>query len=477
MSTEEYNDRLNDLRFLLSDTDVIKFIIYLLIMIILAYPLMDIVSRSWSSGIMEQSAGTIRSISQSGISFLINVVIGFFVGSIILMFTDRRKKIQATILSIGLILIVEYMIGEFSVNWNIIYILLGIILGVIAGGGLKKGILRRQATMNICIVSILYIIISYLNIYMVQAQPAGDFLKDSIVVLGFSYFFGIVMNYKGKGKRIFVLGPGKSGKTVFMVGCYKIALGKAESPTRPNHNLREAFNQLHRPIDKRSKDEKLKSLSQTLGQLDESDPRPHELKEYWPRSTEEITDYDFIYEAGTLFPKEVLFRTIDYPGGFLGNLSNNMYNKIDKNTDGLTKTYIKISKEIVESDKLIFILDSNTYPVFDYITYYIDIINILHEKGKAFDSYIIVTKGDIFKEEFGKRPADNDYGKFKEFLEKKFSKNDYIKMLFTESATKDIYPVFYDTEKDERGTLKPLRNEDGNLFIFGFDEFMSCLME
>lgn len=455
--SEEYNDRLDDLRYLLSNKDVIKFIAYLLMMITLTYFSMDIVSRSWNTGIMEQSADAIRSIDQSGILFITNVVIGFFVSSIILMYTDRRKKIQAIILSIGLILIVIYMTNEFRVEWNIIYVLLGIIFGVFAGGGLKKNITSRQATTNICMVSISYIAISYLNIYIMQDRPIDEFFRDGIVVLGFAYFFGTVMSYKGKGKRIFVLGPGKSGKTVFMVGCYKIALNNAENPTRPNRNLREAFNQLHRSIYKISEGEK--------------------LKEYWPRSTEETTYYEFIYETGTLFPEDTLFRTIDYPGGFLGNLSDNMYKKIDKGTDNSIKTYINIAREIIESDKLIFILDSEAYPVFDYVTYYIDIINTLREKGNTFDSYIIATKCDIFKEEFGKRPTSHDYRKFKEFLEKKFSKSDHIRMLFVESSMKDVYPVFYDTEKDERGAIKPLRNEDGNMFIFGFDEFMRCLME
>jgi len=475
MSVKEKNDQMSDILTALSDRDVIKFIAYLAIIIALAYPLMSIVARSWGTGLMEQSADAIRTMSQSGISFFTNITVGFLAGSTILLFFDRKKRVQAFILVVGIIATIYYMISHFSINWNVLYALLGAVLGIIAGGGYKKSNNYRQAALNISTISICYIIISYLNIYTLQRdQSSGNFFIDSTVILAFSYFFGSVMNYKGKGKRIFVLGPGKSGKTVFMVGCYKVALAKAESPTRPNRNLRDAFRQLHGRIDKKSKNDTLLAQSEWI------DPPPREIKEYWPRSTEATEDpivYEFIYETGTLFPKEVLFRTIDYPGGYLGNLSDNMYKRIDKNIDRLTSTYVKIAKEITISDKLIFVLDSETYPIFDYITHYIDIINILREKRKEFDSYIVVTKSDIFKEEFGRRPSDNDYEKFKEFVEKKFSKNDYVRMLFVESSMRDIRPVFYDTERDEHGTLKPSRNIDGNIFIFGYDELMGILME
>ena len=97
---EEYCNKLYDLVYLLSNKDFRKFIIYLPIVAIFTYLSMDIISRSWNTGIMEQSANTIRNMSQSGISFLTNFVIGFFISSIILMYTDRRKKMQAIIFSL-----------------------------------------------------------------------------------------------------------------------------------------------------------------------------------------------------------------------------------------------------------------------------------------------------------------------------------------------------------------------------------------
>ena len=463
---EEYGNKLYDLVYLLSNKDFRKFIIYLPIVAIFTYLSMDIISRSWNTGIMEQSANTIRNMSQSGISFLTNFVIGFFISSIILMYTDRRKKVQAIILSVGLISIIVYMIIKFSTDWNWIYILLGGVLGVIAGGGIKKDIIHKQATNNVCIASILYIVISYLNIYIIQNQPPiEDFLKDSVVILGFSYFFGMMMNYKGKNMRIFVLGPGRSGKSVFMVGCYKAILNKAESPTRPNSNLLNAYNQLH----KMRTD--LTELTTSTTSRDTS--RDGVESDYWLGITEETKDYEFTCEAGKLFPKEILFRTIDYSGAFLKNLPDAMYKIILEDMDILTKKYIEVANEITASDKLIFILDGRKYPIFDEIIHYIDIINKLYKKGKKFEPYIVVTKSDIFMEEFRKR----EYLEFKKFVEDKFSNNDYIRMLFIETSIKSLYPVFYDTEKDASGILRPLRDRDGKLFVFGFDEFMDILLE
>ena len=56
--------------------------------------LMDIIARSWNTELMKDISNIIRVIDPSGISIFITFVIGFYIGSAILLFLDRKKRMQ-----------------------------------------------------------------------------------------------------------------------------------------------------------------------------------------------------------------------------------------------------------------------------------------------------------------------------------------------------------------------------------------------
>lgn len=428
----------------------IKFLIFLTIAIILTSFLMDIISRSWHTELMKTISGAIKFIYPDGVSALINIAIGFYVGSLLLLFLDRYKRIQAIIISIGIFIITNYISKNFDVNWNILYIGLGALIGVVLGSNLGKDfkkIGRKEfgnAARNVSMISIFYIIVAFLVIHIIS-EDIGSFVIDAIVVLSFSYFFGEVMNYRTQGPKIFVLGPAASGKTLFLAGCYMRMLDIAEIPVRASNDLLDLTDELH--------------------------------KVTWPSRTGGISKYQFTFEVGKIFPRETTLRTIDYPGVYLEDILSYMYSKKDiKKMDDVEKKYVMAAKEVINADKLIFIVDGAKYPRFEDmgIIHYTKIVTRLHENGKYIKPYIVVTKSDLFKEEYP--DFESNYDGFRKFIEEKFSQNIYIRQLLIESQSTTFYPVFYHTKKIDDEYI-PLRDDNRNVYIFGFDKFMDSLVE
>lgn len=213
---------------------------------------MDIITRSWHTQLMQQISDRIKSIDPSGISLLMSTTIGFYIGSIILLLVDRFKRLQGIICSIGIILIGNYISKNLGVEWHIPYILLGILMGIALGSNfgddfknIGKKIEFKRAAKNIGIASVIYILTAFLILSISSGQIGGSFIKDAIVIIAFSYFFGEVMNFKEKGPRIFILGPGKSGKTLFLAGCYMNIINITEGPVKPSDDLLDLIDEMH----------------------------------------------------------------------------------------------------------------------------------------------------------------------------------------------------------------------------------------
>lgn len=430
---------------------------FLTIVAILTPFLMDIIARSWKTDLMQEISGAIKTIDPSGISVIINIIIGFYIGSIILLFIDRYKRAQAVILSIGIFIIFVYMSINFGIVWNVLYIGLGILIGVFLGSSNSKKLGRKyefeRSAKSVSLASILYVSIIFIILYASESDSSG-FIKDSIIILTFSYFFGEVMNYRAKGPKIFVLGPQQSGKTVFLAGCYMKVLNTTEIPPRASNDLIDLTEELH--------------------------------KGTWPSRTGDIRNYEFTFEVGKIFPKETTLRTIDYPGVYLENILDYMYMRTSilpsrekenkEKMDEKTRRYLTAAQEVTKADKLIFIIDGAKYPNFTEmgINYYVKIINKLHKNGKVIKPYIVITKSDLFTDEYP--DFEKSYEGFKKFMEDKFSQNIFLRTLLVETAVNaTFYPVFYYTRKVEDSHI-PMRDENKNVYIFGFEEFMKGLI-
>lgn len=428
-----------------------NFLIYLVVVIILTPFMMDLITRSWNTELMRSITAGIKTIDPNGVSILMSIVAGFYAGSILLLFADRYKKIQAVLLSIGMLVMFNYMTNKFNINWNIIFIGIGVLIGIVIGYGSKAEEKEfGNATTSLSIFSILYIMISFLILYASPDQSGNSFIKDAIVMLAFAYFFGKLVGYVDPGPKIFVLGPASAGKTMFLVGCYLEALRVTEIPARASQDLRDAVDEFH------------------------------EGSYAWLTRTGKIQEYQFTYEVGKLFPKKTVLRALDYPGVFLENISRYMYIKKDKAKMNETeKRYITVADEIIDADSLIFIIDGEKFPQFGNmgIAYYIDILSKLNEHGKKIKPYIVFTKSDLLMTQYVDKGGNKeDYEGFKKFIQEISSKNIYMVQLLNESSKASFYPVFYYTKKEGTDYI-PMRDDDKNVYIFGFDKFIDSLSE
>ncbi|PWB51256.1 MAG: hypothetical protein C3F06_10585 [Candidatus Methanoperedenaceae archaeon] len=471
-------DNKNEYKKILTDADTILFCIFLVVIVILTPFVMDMVSRSWKTELMGQIKEAIESIDSSSISIFISVTIGFYVGSLLLLGLDKYKKVQAVIISIGLILTIKYLIDNYATDWNIYAFLIGAGVGIALGSinnSKPKGDYERAAK-NIVMVSTGYLVITYIILYASLNVESGKFLIDSGSVLGFSALMTNLLLYKGKGPRVFVIGPAKSGKTVFLVGCYiQLVKLSQDQPINPSKSLYNAYNELKGSTKTQSEIE-----AQHLAERNLVDPK---INPSWIERTEDTVEYSFTYVIGKLFPKEVTVRSVDFPGSYIVNIPDYMFAKrtIEKGEE----EYVKTAKYVEESDKLILVIDSNNFPNYsEEIGQYIAVARQMRENRKNVKYYIVITKSDIFIDDFKKNKGyeqfysfgNKDYDNFRSFMTEKFSKNGDIMTLLPEIYGAPMYPVFYETEK-YHGARLPLINDNGNVYVCGFSEFMKDLFE
>lgn len=444
-----------------------KFSVLFVIVAGLTYYLMNIVSRSWSTELMKGISNAIRVIDPSGVSLFITFMIGFYLGSLILLFFDRKKRAQAIILSAGIVVLVIYMIKNFTVGWNLIYIVLGTLVGLYLGSrdvGWKninsKGEFRKAAS-NVSKFSIFYSAASLVIIYLSPGVDNSGFITDAIVVLAFSFFFSLLMDYELKGPKIVILGPEESGKTLFLAGCYKRVVDITEIPTDRSNDLIDLMTELHKG---------------------------------WPTRTKDIKEYKFTYEVGKLFPRETVLSTSDYPGIYLKDIAQYIDNKddVEKIEDVAKRSRVKVARQVAEADILIFIIDTDRYPRFEEmgIDHYLKIVTEMRENRKNVKHYVVVTKSDAFKDSYPN--YENDYEGFKKFIEDKFAENIFVRELLMGESDRRFYPVFYYTKKSDNPVYDPLlpitkynkqyisspiHDNYGNVYVYGFDKFMNQLME
>jgi len=466
-------------KFCFKNKESIKLSIYLIIIVILTIPLLNIFIRAWEmdNGFMKLFANAIWDLNPSGVTILITFIAGLYLGSFSLMLIDEYKRFQSIIFFIALIYITYYIyIGNIfpNINWinNVSILGIGALIGILIGGGKdllndKKELKFQKASNNLTFISIFFILFAVVGNYFpfllnndISEINIKNFIEDLVIAIPFIFFLGAFLTYTAKSPKIFILGPEKSGKSLFLAGCYLQALKINKSvPTHANTDLLKLIESLHRE----------------LGDEDT-----------WFERTNVPTDYYFMFKTGSFFPKKVFLKTLDYPGIYLENI--NEYLEEEGNTDPedeFERQLAQIVQEILNSEKLLFIIDAQKFPHFDQmgIRYFINILRILQEKGNVIDSYIIMTKCDIFLEEYKDKSGKKedfiiDYNNFKNFMKQKFEKNVILSSLINESFGASFYPIFYYTQKNiHTNEYLPLRDEYRNVFTFGIDELMFDLVQ
>ena len=453
--------------------DLIKFFTYLLVLFALCPSLIKILNQPWniSNGTMRQIASYIWTVESSGVSMLVYTILGLYTGLIILLFVDESKRFQAIILSLIMCSIFfNIALGNLfpNVSWTnfVPWASVGLLTGFMIGGGrdIFRGIKEfRGAARSVAILSSAIIIFVaytyYFDVYTIDELSLNfvKMIQDVVVSFAFIVFFTGFIKYESTKPKIFILGPAKSGKTLLLIGLYLKALESMKNhPINPSRALLEKVNEFSNPKD----------------------------PDYpWPDATENSDIYSFEYRSGLLFPINTIFSTIDYPGYFLNKISKYILGEV--NSDDKIKS---LTHQIMGTDKLMLLIDSEKYPHFNDmdILSYVEILKSLNKKKRYLDVRIVITKCDIFKDEFSKMKGESlsteHYEEFRDFIMNKFISNTSIRLLQSQTFNATIYPIYYSTnvvEKNDYGEEKrvPLRDSENNLIgiTFGFDKLINDL--
>jgi len=460
----------------------LKLLGYFCVILILASPLSQMLGTAWETANLPKTL--ILSLSVIGIDLESATVLffGLFLGFLILMSIDVKKRWQAFLLWIGLgvALLGLQSMGLFLPNIDlvdeIIWLACGGAVGLLIGGGRKLFQLRdtdvmefRRASTAIYYTIFILVAVAFFEYQVsypqllevgtnsVQTQsvqsPNISFERENAIrnfaVSGL--FVGTVRQFVkyDAEQDFFVLGPKASGKSLFLIGAYLEALKRSDSdgnqtPMKPSQDLMEMIESLDRD-----------RSGWIIGATGQG----------------QVKNLRFQFVQGSVFPKNVSISGVDYAGEYLNQLPDALTGALDENEGN--DTLWELTTQIKAADTLLLVVDVERYingePL--EISEYFSIL-----QAADIDSVIIVaTKADFFAEQFRDErglEAHRYYDDFKQYVNEELEQSSQISTLLQETAGAEIHPVYFQTRVDESGERVPMRDESGTVMTVGFDPLL-----
>ncbi|RQG99385.1 hypothetical protein [Natrarchaeobius oligotrophus] len=463
---------------------------YFGIMLVLTAPLATLFGSAYEEGHLSRAVidlhHLIDVIDLEGISVFL---LGIFLGLLVLMTIDPKKRWQGYLLWIGLGIA---MLGlqsmglfipniEFTDTSNLTWLGIGLVLGLVAGGG--RTLLRtrtaealefRRAAFGIYLMVVLLIVGSLFEYHVtypefVEVSPEGlvvyaienpEFAIESEGLLRNVAIAGVFVvtirkfiQYDSK-EDFFVLGPPASGKSLFLIGAYLAAMNRNpndeatnKTPLHPSQDLMEMVQNL----DQRSSGWIVDATGQG-----------------------EIKNLEFQYVHGSTFPKNVKIESIDYAGEYLSRLPDVLSGAVaEEDTDN---TLLRLSQGVEEADTLILLLDTERYvngEALD-ISEYFSLLQAVDNTSV----FIVATKADILAERFREDEgieAHLAFDEFKAYVGRELRQSEQVDALIRQTTGAQIHPVYYQTRVNEDGDRVPMRDDTGSVMTIGFDQLLNEL--
>lgn len=472
--------------FIRRNREKFKLVGYFGVLVVLAGPLALFLGEAWKQAHLARLPFTALNhffaISLEQVSVLL---FGSFVGLLILLTVDPKKRAQAVLLWFGLVvsLIGLQSIGLFLPNIDFIgntaWLAGGTVVGVLAGGGQRLTRFqtseplefRRAATgvfyllgtiigvalleYHIKYPELLYFTresvkvatISNPSVGIVQQSLLKNLLVSGIFVVTLRRF----VEYDSK-RDFFILGPPASGKSLFLIGAYKEALDQeyergGQTPMNPSSDLME--------------------MVQQLG-MDTSDW----IVEATARG--EMKRLSFRFVSGRLFPQNITLVGLDYAGEYLDRLPDVLTGIVENEED---RTLKALAEYVSNADTLVFVLDTerfaNNEPL--DISAYFTILQATDDK----DVLMVATKADILGVEFEAEQGIDPqlyFDEFKEYVNAKLQQNEEVRALVQQTGSSEIHPVYYETKEAEIGDGRvPMRDDRNQVMTVGFDDFLELI--
>lgn len=419
-------------------------IIYFFILIIIAVFIIGLLSDSRENGYINVSS--LKELPGEYSVLLIQLLtfsLGVFYGAILIVISlDRKKRLNCILILLASLVVVAGFRYVVIARPETFFI--GLLLGIIISykTKLERGDhkLYEKSMQIIGFFAMFSVWISLAN-YMLGKSNFNTSFKYFWLAIAFNWVFIKFLRYEVSNSKVFVVGPSRAGKTVFMSALYEKALQQNKNLNVISDHLADSLSEIY-------------------------DGR-------WPIGTSYNKKFEFSYEQGILFIKEVTIEALDYGGQDFENEINNIVqyikNKKSNNTLKPKDEHEEIAEGIFNANKLFFLIDGARIGMRkesgDFIQkYYLKILRELPDKPYC----IIITKSDIYMEIEG-RKIDYDYENLKSYiLEELHKKEPFFKQF--ESQSEAVLPVFI-LEKEN----KPLLSIDNKFITFGFDEVLEKL--
>lgn len=466
----------------------LKLLAYFLIMVVVTQPLAVTLGQAWQRANLPKNVIlALKPLLSITLAQFATAMFGVFLGFVVLLVSDPKKRWQGILLSVGLLvsLIGLQSIGLFLPNIDFVangpWLLAGGIVGLVAGGGRRLARFQtseplefRRAATGIFYVLSLIIVVALVEYHVDYPQLIRP-LQDSVQVQtqslqGFSLtldqtglFRNLVlasvfvvtlqkfMQYDAE-QGFFVLGPPGSGKSLFLIGAYREALEQeagrdATTPMNPSGDLMEMVQQLD---------------------MDTSD---------WiveATGAGQVKTLSFRYVHGKIFPKNIQVTSLDYAGEYLDRLPDALTGLIENEED---QTLLSLAENVSAADTLIFLVDverfDNNEPL--DIAPYVSILQATDDKNVM----LVATKADIladqFKDERGLE-AHRYFEEFTEYVNDTLGTNEQVRTLIQQTSGSEIHPVYYQTKEAEFGDGRvPMRDERGQVITVGFESLLERL--
>lgn len=442
------------------------------------------------------------------------VGVGAFLTLLVLVLFDRKKRVQAVLLCIGVLgvglvfvftnFIPRIFVGPLSAHLS--SLLVGAGLGVMLGLPRKarRALVNKNRSFDWefrraarLISGLVLVSIATMVIEANVAYPTIDIAQDipgytqellvgvalsSLVLDGFAATiyvaaFWFFVTYDRK-RTIFAVGPKNAGKTYFSVGAYLEESTRAGGKVKaPSSSLVEKIGM----VSNRAKIEETPSWS--LGSTDPGEP--------------ETLSFTFI--DGQVFPTDLTVQTLDYAGENLPGLArlledsaltrdNLDESKLPKsaNDEDVRQIYDRCEA----SDTLVLLFDATTlfrdaasdahtaFGAESGLGAYAPLIERYSgEKGIVF----VVTKADILDEEYAQTHGIDIYDRqhldvFADDLYRRLATHTELGQYITDAEATDVYPVYFRTEIDSTGKRVPYRpRDDRPLVPYGFSRLLEAL--
>lgn len=465
-----------------SNREKLKLLAYFILILALALPLTEVLGQAWRQSNLVRDLFRLRLLIGLDLAALSVAVFGFYLGLLVLIIIDPKKRWQGFLLMVGTFvgLLVLQSMDLFLPNVdffaNFVWLGGGFIIGLLAGGGRKlleyksTSIFEfRRAARILYLMLAGFTVISFLELHIVypdilfvgsngisvQSVTGGSFsLNDAnivrnIVVSGlFIITIRQFVKYDAE-EKFFILGPRNSGKTLFLIGSYLQALDRSQrngdqTPLNPSQDLMSMIEALDR-----------QETEWIVGATGRG----------------ELKNLEFQYVHGQVFPINVQLTGMDYAGEYLERLPDALTGALDD--DEIDTTLERLREGVQAADTLMFVVDverfSNNDPL--EINEYFSILQATEDKNVM----LIATKADILAEEFqeerGLEPH-RYYEEFSDYVQTRLRENEQINALVTEAARPDIHPLYYQTKVDETGNRVPMRDETGSVMTVGYDRLL-----